>query len=159
MKFKQEVDGRPDKVLSGQRLKDRALDLLSRREHSEKELSRKLLEKGGKSSEISALLRELKDRGYLDDRRFAENFVRFRESKSWGRERFRNELLQRGVSNDIIVEVLEQCEQFQPENAREKLSELIDRQLRMGRDPRKIAASLVRKGFRPGDVRAVMERE
>lgn len=157
MKSSQENEKRTMGALSGRCLRERALDLLSRREHSEGELSRKLLEKGGESSEIAALLNELKERGYLDDRRFAENFLRYRESKSWGRDRFRQELTLRGVSKEIAEEALRQSEQFEPERVRKKLSEFIDRQLRMGKEPRKIAASLMRKGFRPGDVRACLE--
>lgn len=145
-----------ERALTGSRLKERALDLLSRREHSERELFRKLVDKGGKAADIQVLFEELRSCKYLDDLRFAENFVRFRESKSWGRERFRHELLQRGVANELVSEVLEQSECFSLESVNRKLAEIVSRQLSLGKDPQKIAASLMRKGFRPSDVRAAL---
>ena len=55
--------------LSGQKLRERAFDLLSRRDHSERELAKKLREKGAVLEEIPPLLKDLKERKFLDDAR------------------------------------------------------------------------------------------
>lgn len=148
---------KPDRMLTAQKLKERALDLLSRREHSSQELFRKLKDKGGKPEEIAPLLAQLADWGYLDDRRFAENFLRYRAGRPWGRDRFRNELLVRGVSAQIVGEVLDESDLFSSDAVQDKLRVLVQRALSAGREPLKVAASLVRRGFRAQDVRRALE--
>ena len=72
--------GRGGKVeeLSPVRLRAKALDLLSRRDHSEKELEDKLRSRGGKEDDVAQLLVSLRDIGLLDDRRYARSFLLFR---------------------------------------------------------------------------------
>ena len=145
--------------LEGRRLKERALDLLSRRDHSERELYRKLKEKGGEVSELPGLMDELRGFGYLNDRRFAENFVRYRAGKAWGYKRFRQELLHRGVSSDIIDAVLSEASALSEEAVREKLLGLVSKEVSRGKSADKIMASLLRRGFRAGQVREAFEAQ
>lgn len=142
--------------LSGPALKQRALDLLSRRDHSEKELIQKLRLKGAVVTELPDLLDFLKARGFLDDRRFAETFVRFRSAKPWGRNRYRQELLTRGVDSDIVAAVLTSVPEINAEQTLEKLSRLVKKELAKGRDEKKIMASFVRRGFSGPDIRNVL---
>lgn len=144
--------------LGGTRLRTRALDLLSRRDHSELELKRKLLKKGADAEEVVSLFEEFRARGYLDDRRFAENFVQFRRGKSWGPRRFRQELMARGIAGELASEILERAEGFDERSQREKLEALVSKELAKGRDPSKTAASLIRRGFPPGSVREALRR-
>ena len=142
--------------LSGRKLRERALDLLSRRDHSKLELSRKLRQKGGEAGEISELIESLAERGYLDDRRFAENFVRYRADKAWGRRRYRQELAKRGVDSEIISEVLETSPEINQDALNDKLQRLVERETRKGKPADKIAASLARKGFALPAIRKVL---
>ena len=145
--------------LSGRKLKERALDLLGRRDHSCLELSQKLVLKGGRRDEIDPLIEELKGWGYLDDRRFAENFVRYRAGKAWGRHRYRQELAKRGVDAEIIAIVLSELPELAPDKMLEKLEELVEREQRKGKAPEKIMASLSRRGFAPAAIRSVLKTE
>lgn len=149
---------KPAKELSGRRLKERALDLLSRRDHSERELFRKLREKGADPSELPELLEQLRSWGYLDDRRFAENFVRYRAGKAWGKKRYSQELLQRGVRAGIVEEVLNSSPELSDRALDEKLSNLVERELDRGRSPEKITASMLRRGFHAAQVREAVRR-
>lgn len=156
-----EVSGRREpsgQGLGGTRLRTRALDLLSRRDHSELELKRKLLQKGADASEVVSLFEEFRARGYLDDRRFAENFVQSRRGKSWGPRRFRQELMARGIAGELASEILERAEGLDQTAVREKLESLVDREVRKGREAPKIAASLIRRGFSPSSVQAALRR-
>jgi regulatory protein len=143
--------------LSGSKLKQRALDLLSRRDHSEYELSRKLKEKGGVVSEIPGLILQLRQWGYLDDARFAENFVRFRAGKAWGQKRYRQELMTRGVSSEVAETVLSSLPELSSEAVKTKLQALVGRELSRGKESQKILASLVRKGFGHAQVLEALE--
>ena len=143
--------------LSGRKLRERALALLSRRDHSRVELRQKLIQKGARVDEIGPLLDELEDIGYLDDRRFAENFVRFRAGKAWGRRRYGQELAKRGVDSDIVKEILETTPELTYQSMDEKLRRLVERELSRGKEPDKVAASLARKGFALPAIRGAMQ--
>lgn len=83
-----------------QYLKERALKLLARREHSRLELWRKL-EKAAESADLLAqVLDELASEDWQSDERFAESFSRQRIEAGYGPLRIRSELEQRGVSGD-----------------------------------------------------------
>ncbi len=87
----------------------KALDLLSRRSHFERELERKLTQRGYDEAEVADTLEHLREQGLIDDRRTAVEFVRSRLARApEGRRRLRAELARRGVASEIITEVLEQ---------------------------------------------------
>lgn len=84
-----------------------ALNLLSRRDHSEAELRKKLFPKGCSAEALDEAMARLKDAGYLDDRRFAHSFAEsaLRNGRGYG-FRLRMELSRRGIADEIIEETL-----------------------------------------------------
>lgn len=80
-----------------------AVRLLSRREHSSQELIQKLQKKGFGLALLESLAQELREEGYLSDERFAESYTRSRKNRGYGPNRIRQELRQRGTSDDIIA--------------------------------------------------------
>jgi regulatory protein len=87
-------------------LRQRALDLLARREHSEFELSRKLCDKGFHAADVDAIVVQLAALGTLSNARFAESYVHARRQKGYGPMRIRLELKARGVNEDMIEDHL-----------------------------------------------------
>ena len=85
-----------------------ALELLTRREYSRRELGDKLASKFP-DADFEALFERLSELNYQSDRRFAEVFARSRVQRGQGPLRIRRELQQRGVSNDLIESALEQA--------------------------------------------------
>jgi regulatory protein len=83
-----------------------ALDLLARREHSRRELTRKLATRGFPDDVIAPVLDELERSGSLADARFTDSFVRSRVAKGQGPQRIRAELAQRGISDPQAADVL-----------------------------------------------------
>ena len=83
----------------------RAVDLLSRREHSHKELHQKLMKKDFASDEILPVLAYLIEKDYLSDERFAQSTLRVRVDKGFGWLYIKNELNQKGVCSTIINEL------------------------------------------------------
>lgn len=83
-----------------------ALDLLARREHSRRELTRKLSARGFPDDVIAPVLDELERAGSLADARFTDSFVRSRVAKGQGPQRIRAELAQRGIADAAADEVL-----------------------------------------------------
>jgi len=83
-----------------------ALGFLARREHSRRELMRKLATRGFPDDVVSRALDELERTGALAEARFTESFVRSRVSKGQGPQRIRAELSQRGITGDEADSVL-----------------------------------------------------
>jgi regulatory protein len=86
-----------------------ALKLLGLRNHSRKELERKLLKKGYETESIEPVLEKLVNRGVLDDRLFAMELIRSRSRrKPAGKLKTGVELRKKGVSDAIIGELLKE---------------------------------------------------
>ena len=85
-----------------------AMDLLSRREHSRKQLVDKLRQRGFEAAEISPVLDKLEKENLLNDERFAESYLNQRIQRGFGPLRIRQELVERGISSDIIQHHMEQ---------------------------------------------------
>lgn len=85
---------------------NKATEYLARREHSRFELREKLLAENFDASEIDAVLDDLIAKHLQDDTRFAENYVRVRKQSGYGPERIARELHQKGISYDVIKQVV-----------------------------------------------------
>ncbi|MFW5450016.1 MAG: regulatory protein RecX [Methylophagaceae bacterium] len=85
-----------------QSLKQRAMNLLARREHSIAELTTKLLKAEFEPDDINNIISKLTESDLQSDSRFAENYLRYRSNRGFGSQRIRQELKQRGVMVDII---------------------------------------------------------
>lgn len=72
------------------------------REHSRKELQKKLLLRDYALPEISQVLDEFAKKDLQSDERFAEAYTRSRRLKGYGPERIQMELQQRGVAEALI---------------------------------------------------------
>jgi regulatory protein len=87
----------------------KALDFLSRRSHFERELARKLRQRGYDEAEVAETLERLRAQGLVDDRRTAREFVRGRLARApEGRRKLRAELVRRGVADDVVTETLDE---------------------------------------------------
>ena len=87
-------------------LKEKAIDYLSRREHSRLELKHKLLNKDFLETEIDETLNQLSTKNFQSDERFAECYVRARKQAGFGPLKIMAELKERGVSDAIISGVI-----------------------------------------------------
>jgi regulatory protein len=83
-----------------------ALDLLARREHSRRELERKLGARGFPEELIATTLDALEQSGELAAARFTESFIRSRAARGQGPARIRAELAARGIDREQAAELL-----------------------------------------------------
>ena len=86
--------------------RDRALGLLSRREHSARELKRKLVQKGVATDEARDVVDEMGVATYQSDERFAGALVRRRAASGYGPARIRAERATHGIVRDAANQVL-----------------------------------------------------
>lgn len=95
----------------------RALGLLVRREHSRKELTRKLQARGIETEAAVAAVDTLSEAGWQDDTRFAENLVRIRANTGYGPIHIRAELGTHGLDSEQIALAMDTFEGDWAENA------------------------------------------
>ena len=96
-------------------VRDAAVRLLARREHSRLELTRKLGNRGHPDTLIEETVNDLARAGLQSDKRFADAFVRSALGRGQGPLKIRAGLAERGVDSDIAsahldVESHEWCE-------------------------------------------------
>lgn len=133
----------------------RALGLLTRREHSRKELARKLRARGVDSAEAESAVAKLAHEGWQDDARFAESLVRSRAGSGYGPIHLRAELGTHGLDRAAIARAMDTFEGDWAEQARDLVRRRFgdrvydDRALQ-----RKAMEFLIRRGFAAEHIRA-----
>jgi regulatory protein len=102
-------------------LRQRALDYLAKREYSVAELAQKLNKVARQyeldADEIPAILADFKKRNWVSDTRFTEQILHARKSK-FGSARIANELREKGVSDELISEAVQDVKENELANAK-----------------------------------------
>lgn len=88
-------------------MRELALGLLARREHSRKELCAKLKLRGIEGELADAVLEQLSAERLQSDQRFAETYLHSRVQKGYGPVRLEQELYERGIGAQLIQSSLE----------------------------------------------------
>lgn len=86
------------------------IDLLARREYSRKELQDKMINKQFCSTDIEQVLEHCQQKNWQSDRRFCENFINSRYHRSYGPLRITFELKQKGISELLYREIMEELD-------------------------------------------------
>ena len=136
--------------------RNRAMELLSRRPMSEKELIDKLIRKGEDEETAADCARWLRENGFLNDESYAAAVARHYAAKGYGPGRVRAELSRRGVDRELWDDTLEAM----PENT-DKLDRFISSRLTDPEDRdqiRKVSAALYRRGYSWEEIRSALGR-
>ncbi len=139
------------------RAREKALFILTYRDHSREELKRKLLTASFSEEAAEAAVQKVADMGLIDDREYARKLARellFR--KRWGERRTVGEMLRRGLERELIAEVMEEA---QPDPA-VQLAEIIEKKYTpLPRDEkgyRRMLNALARMGYGWSDIRSAL---
>ena len=141
----------------GLRAKKRAMHLLERMDRTEKQLYDKLLQNSYPQECIDNAILYVKKYHYIDDRRYASNYIRcYQDRKS--RLRMQQDLLRKGVDRALIEEVLE--EEFQADERIQIRSLLEKRGFDAAecdeKERQRCYQFLMRRGFKSCDILKVM---
>ena len=144
----------------GKRAKKRALHLLEQMDRTEKQLRDKLLANEYPQSCIDEAIAYVKGFHYLDDSRYASNYVRFSQEKM-SRVQMKQKLMQKGIASSVIADAIEegyvademeqimallQKRKFVPEEADEK-------------EFQRTYQYVMRRGFKSSDILKAMKME
>ena len=95
------------------------------------------------------VFQRLEQRGYIDDRRFAELWVESRNVKKGSSiKKLRLELQQKGIDSQTIEEVLESADR----NDSDELAKIITKKRAKYQDDQKLIQYLLRQGFNYSDI-------
>jgi regulatory protein len=89
-----------------------AVLLLARRDFSSGELREKLAAQGFQAATVQSVVAEFIERGYLNDERYARQFVAYHAERGHGPRRIARELAQRGLDATLIDEALSEAEDW-----------------------------------------------
>ena len=158
--------GRNQRRLDRDALWEYALKLLAGRARSAGELREKLRLRAERLTDVDEILPRLKEDKYLDDQKFAENFAAARlANDKLGRTRVVRDLRQRRVAPALAEQTVRQV--YQGVNEEALIEQWVRRKYRLAdreslfREDKDMASayrSLLRSGFRSGDILRVLKR-
>ena len=138
----------------------RAMHILERTDKTEAQLRRKLEESEYPKEAVESAIAYVTSYGYLDDRRYAEHYIEWKKHGK-GKARLNMELVQKGISREIIEEVLESTDFGE---TREMIRQIILKKRKTDipmneKEKQRLYGFLMRKGFSSSDILAVMREE
>jgi len=148
----------------------KALFILERRDHTQAELQKKLQEKEFSQESIALAMERLKEYGFIDDRRFTEQYLRY-HSVNRSKRVLSMKLLQKGICTELFDSVYgEMKEEFGTDPELEALKKAVETMLRkaerkgysvenLPRDEKnRMMAALYRKGFAVTRIQAELDK-
>ena len=153
-----------EKILEGRYHKaiQKALSILTFRDRSEQELRSKLSQAYYPDMIIDRVLDYVRKYGYFNEERFTAAYIRARKNRK-SRLVIKNELLQKGVAEDMIEEAF--AEEYDENSEEDAELNIIKKEIaKRAKDPdaltyeqkQKIIASLYRKGFDIGKIKQLL---
>lgn len=140
---------------------EKAMSLLLYKDRTKKELSDRLYQAGFSEKASWEAMEYVERFGYVDDRRYTENYIMFQRGKRSKKE-ILYKLLEKGISRELASQVMEENGP-EAESEHEAILILVRKKLK-GREmheisyeeKNKIRAFLGRKGFEPDGIRRVL---
>ncbi len=131
------------------------LNLIYSRPRSEKELRDKLRLKKLEDEEVEELISRLKTENHINDLEFALWWARNRKnSKPISTLKLKAELAQKGISNELVNQALEQ--EFTSEDELTSLKNLVLKKRSKYPEQDKLIAHLASKGFKYGNIKDIL---
>lgn len=137
-------------------LKEKAMELLTRKPQSRRELERKLEEWEATESESLQICDRLEELGFLNDERYAGQVVRHYSAKGYGLRKVRDELYRRGVPRELWDQALEEAQ-----DSGDAVDAFLEKKLKGSRDPKelkKASDALARRGYSWSEISEGLRR-
>lgn len=129
----------------------RALDLISRRLRSEREIRDYAFKKQWTEENTKRVIERLYEHGFLNDEKFATAFIRSKAiNKSQSKRQIEAGLRKKGIKSSLIEKVIEKSEEYSEKDA---LKKMIAKKINRYDDEKKLIAYLLRQGFKYDDIK------
>ncbi len=135
----------------------RAVRIVTASGVSEKELRRRLVQKGEQQSDADEAADWLKELGFVDDAKTAKDIARRAAGKGYGKARIRQELYQKGIPREFWDEALEDLPE--PDDAIDRfLQQRLHGNVLDQKELKKVTDALYRRGHSWSDIKAALTR-
>lgn len=139
----------------------RAMNLLLKKDYTEKKLRDKLAEGLYPEESIDAAIEYVKSYHYLDDERFARDYITYHMSLR-SKNRIIQDLTGKGINKDVIAPIIEELYSEEDSDVeQEQIKKLLEKKHydpdMEYRDKQKIMAFLLRRGYSMDSVRRAMD--
>jgi regulatory protein len=135
--------------------------LLNYRPRSEKEIRNRLIYKGFDRDTVDSVVSQLKEKSFIDDYGFARLWAGSRlQNSGQGFIKTKQELLQKGISediiDDIIIRIKENFDEYDSANSLIKRRLVLMTGLDRGKALQRLYAYLKRRGFSGDTIRRIL---
>lgn len=141
---------------------DAALNYLSFRPRSKKEMENYLYKKGFSEAAVESTLNKLENYGYIDDFEFASSWTKSRlNNRPMSKRMIAYELYQKGIDRSVIDAVLERVDEEDEEKAAFLLAEKYFKRYQRFEEKQKlykVGQALARRGFDWGLIQRVCSK-
>ncbi len=139
------------------RAKEKALWLISYRDHSSKELFDKLRKDYSEEASLEALSR-MQELSLINDEAFAQRYAKELSSKHQSPVNIRYKLLQKGIDKDLADSIIEELDIDPTKEIEALVEKKYLRYLSDEKGLRRTVSALQRAGYRYGDIKTVISR-
>ena len=157
---KQLSEEETQKLLNGAKrsaLKEKTIELLSRKPQSRWEMERKLKRWEASEEETRTICNRMEELGFLDDAQYAQRVVRHYSAKGFGERKLRDELYRRGIPREFWQQAMAQQQDSESSLdsfiAKKLAGKPLDRQ-----NIKKVSDALARRGYRWSEINEAMRR-
>jgi len=151
-------------TLLAKRCKLRAMNLLQKKDYTEKQLRDKLKEGLYPDDTVNEAIDYVKSFRYLDDERFARDYITYHMPMR-SKDRISQDLNSKGIDKEIIVSVLDELySEADSDVELEQIKKLLVKKHYVKdqadfKEKQKLMAFLLRKGFQISEIRKAMDIE
>ncbi|MBR3988523.1 MAG: regulatory protein RecX [Clostridia bacterium] len=143
------------KTSDARRAKEKALWLISYRDHSEGELRQKLSKDYGEEA-VDKAIEKLMELGFINDENFAKNYAESLSRKHLSQRQIQQKLRLKGIDKELSTETVEDLDLDEKQEIRALIEKKYIRKLSDEGDLRRTIAALQRRGFGYSDIKSVI---
>ncbi len=139
-----------------EKIKNKTLNILSRRMHTQKELSQKLSRSGFEYDDIEQICIWAKEYGFIDDEEYARVYITNAiNSSNYGIRRIKQALLYKGIDENVIEDIMFEFDVSE----KEKLIPLAEKKLGGNFDKKNVDKTMrhfLLKGYNAADIKSAI---
>lgn len=143
------------KTSDARRAKEKALWLISYRDHSEGELRQKLRKDYGEEA-VDKAIERLKELGLISDENFAKKYAESLSHKHLSQRQIQQKLRLKGIDKELTTETIEELDLDEKQEIKALIEKKYINKLSNEADLRRTVAALQRRGFSYSDIRSVI---
>ncbi|MFO8061715.1 MAG: regulatory protein RecX [bacterium] len=136
--------------------RDYLVSIIAGKDYTERELRTKLIERKTPGDIIDRAMDYLKERQFIDERRFLSDYLSYLTKKGkYSRREIEQKVLKKGFSKDVMENIKSLLADYKSSAV---IENLMEKQVKRNREKEKIFSYLLRKGFDYEEIKKVWKQ-